>query len=308
MTRIKAASRTFSQHPRLRAEILAHFPNTAFNENGVAFDKSGLIEYLDDADGAVIGLELIDDEVLAACPRLRIVAKYGVGLDGIDTEACTRRGVAIGWTGGVNRRSVSEMALAFMISLSRNLYPTSIQLKGGVWHKSGGAQLSGKTVGIIGLGNIGTDLAGLLAPFGCRLLGNDIEDRTEVCRTLGITHVDKDTLFAESDVVTFHVPLTPETRHLVDRQVLEQMKPTAILINTARGPIVREADLKRALVEGTIAAAALDVFEVEPPVDHDFVSLPNLFCTPHIGGNAEEAVLAMGMSAIGHLKRHFLAT
>jgi len=308
MTRIKAASRTFSQHPRLRAEILAHFPNTAFNENGVAFDKSGLIEYLDDADGAVIGLELIADEVLAACPRLRIVAKYGVGLDGIDTEACTRRGVAIGWTGGVNRRSVSEMALAFMISLSRNLYPTSIQLKGGVWHKSGGAQLSGKTVGIIGLGNIGTDLAGLLAPFGCRLLGNDIEDRTEVCRTLGITHVDKDTLFAESDVVTFHVPLTPETRHLVDRQVLEQMKPTAILINTARGPIVREADLKRALVEGTIAAAALDVFEVEPPVDHDFVSLPNLFCTPHIGGNAEEAVLAMGMSAIGHLKRHFLAT
>jgi len=308
MTRIKAASRTFSQHPRLRAEILAHFPNTAFNENGVAFDKSGLIEYLDDADGAVIGLELIDDEVLAACPRLRIVAKYGVGLDGIDTEACTRRGVAIGWTGGVNRRSVSEMALAFMISLSRNLYPTSIQLKGGVWHKSGGAQLSGKTVGIIGLGNIGTDLAGLLAPFGCRLLGNDIEDRTEVCRTLGITHVDKDTLFAESDVVTFHVPLTPETRHLVDRRVLEQMKPTAILINTARGPIVREADLKRALVEGTIAAAALDVFEVEPPVDHDFVSLPNLFCTPHIGGNAEEAVLAMGMSAIGHLKRHFLAT
>ena len=302
---VKVTSPSFSRHPDLARELRALFPEAVLNTEGQRFDKAALIDYIRDADALVVGLETIDDDVLAACADLKIIAKYGVGLDGIDLESCKRRNVAIGWTGGVNKRSVAEMALGFMLSLSRNLYSTSIQLKAGDWNKAGGFQLTGKTVGVIGLGHAGTDVIRLLKPFGCTILGNDIEDRSELCAEHGIQSASKDEIFETADLVTLHTPLTDLTDGLIDAAVLERMKPTAYLINTARGPIVRNADLKAALIQGEIAGAALDVYEDEPPTDLEFLALPNLFCTPHIGGNADEAVLAMGRSAIGHLQNYF---
>jgi phosphoglycerate dehydrogenase-like enzyme len=303
--KIKATSTSFSKHPRLRGALLADFPNAEFNDEGRKFTKNELIYYLKDADGVVLGLEPVDDDVLAACPNIKIVSKFGVGLDNLDQEACRKRGIMVGWTGGVNKRSVAEMDLCFMLALARNLYRASLDLKAGDWNKDGGFQLSGKVVGVIGLGYTGSEIIRLLKPFNCRVLGNDIVDKSALCIELGIEHVEKDQLFAESDFVLIHTQLTDLTHHLINAETLSKMKPTAFVINTARGPIVNGEDLKRALIDGTIAGAALDVYEDEPPTDMEFLRLPNLFCTPHIGGNADEAVMAMGMSAINHLKKFY---
>ena len=298
---VKVTSPSFSQHPVLRAELSAHFPGAVFNEAGQRLSGAELAAFLSGADGAVIGLERVDEDLLALNPRLRIVAKYGVGLDSIDLDACRRRSVAIGWTGGVNRRAVSEQTLCFMLGLCRNIFAVSTLLREGVWEKNGGAQLSGKTVGIIGYGNIGQDLACLLAPFGCRILVNDIRP----IEAEGIEMVDKDSLYSQSDIVTLHVPLTGSTRGMIGEAALARMKPAALLINTSRGEVVDQSALKRALKMGSIGGAALDVFETEPPTDLEFLALPNLVATAHIGGNAAEAVLAMGRSAIAHLHAFF---
>jgi phosphoglycerate dehydrogenase-like enzyme len=303
--KIKVTSTSFSKHSRLRSALVADFPDAEFNDEGRKYTKSELIDYIKDADGVVLGLDLIDDDVLAACANLKIISKYGVGLDNLDQEACKKRGITVGWTGGVNRRSVAEMDLCFMLALARNLYRTSLDLKAGDWNKDGGFQLSGKVVGVIGLGYTGGEIIRLLKPFGCRVLGNDIVDKSALCTELGIEHVEKDQLFAESDFVLLHTQLTDLTHHLINAESILKMKPTAFVINTARGPIVNGEDLKCALIDGTIAGAALDVFEDEPPTDLEFLRLPNLFCTPHIGGNADEAVVAMGMRAINHLKKFY---
>ena len=166
-------------------------------------------------------------------------------------------------------------------------------------------ELSGKTVGIIGVGNIGREVIRLLEPFECRILVNDILDQDEYCRIHGALSVTKECLFSESDIVSIHTPLTESTRHMVNKSSLSLMKKSAILINTARGPIVNESDLKAALVSGTLRGAGVDVYEEEPSHDLSLLQLPNLFCTPHIGGNSIEAVHAMGVSAIEGLKEFF---
>ena len=193
------------------------------------------------------------------------------------------------------------MTLGFMLALSRNLYTTSNQLKNLVWNKAGGTQLSDKTIGIIGVGNIGKELVELLAPFKCRILVNDINDLSGYAINSGVEPVTKEIMFELSDIITIHTPYTADTSNLFTMEVFKKMKSTAILINTARGGIVNEVDLKTALVQNIIAGAALDVYETEPPVDKELLSLPNLICTPHTGGNSYEAVVAMGMSALSHL-------
>ncbi|MBF0304330.1 MAG: phosphoglycerate dehydrogenase [Alphaproteobacteria bacterium] len=306
MPLIKVTSPSFSKNATLRDELLSRFPNAVLNDAGQALAGDALAAFLDGADGAVIGLETVDDALLARMPSLRIVAKYGVGLDSIDQEACARRGVRIGWTGGVNRVSAAEMAMGFMLGLNRNLFATAFQMRDGVWNKNGGRQLSGRTVGIIGTGHIGKEVARMLAPFGCRVLGNDLLDMAAWYAANGVEPASKERIWDEAEVITLHVPCTPSTRAMINAETLRRMRPDAVLVNTCRGEVVDQAALKRALVEGWIAGAATDVYESEPPTDMEFLRLPNLVCTPHIGGNAVEAVLAMGRSAITHLESHFL--
>lgn len=298
---IKVATRSFSRHSVLRRELLAEFPEAGFNDDGRAFDAEGLIEYLDGADGAVVGLEPITDEVLGRLPGLKMVSKFGVGLDNVDQDALARHDVALGWTGGLNKRGVAEMTLCFLIGLARDIFVAARQLQSGDWRKSGGHHLSGRTVGIIGMGEVGKDLARLLKPFGCQILVNDIIDQGDYYRENDLTEASKDEIFAAADFVTIHTPLTDDTRHLIDARVLAKMKSSAFLINAARGAIVDQGALKGALMSGEIAGAAIDVFEAEPCEDLEFLRLPNLYCTPHTGGSAEESVLAMGRGAIGHL-------
>ncbi len=303
--KIVVTSPSFSKHPLLRQELTESFPEVRFNDKGVGLEGAELARFLEGAEGAVVGLEPVDGALLDACPELRIVAKYGVGLDNLDQDAMGRRHVAIGWTGGVNRRSVAELALCYMIGLCRNVFFTSNRLRNGQWLKEGGFQLTGRTVGIIGVGNAGKEVARLLSPFHCRLLANDILSQDDYYREHGLESALKETIYKEADIITLHVPLTEKTRHLINRETLNRMKPSAFLINTSRGEVVNNSDLKEALTEGRIAGAALDVFEEEPPKDLAFLSLPNFVATPHIGGNADEAILAMGRSAIQHLRRFF---
>jgi len=302
---VKVTSPSFSKNSFLVDETRKYFPSAVFNTEGKGYTPQALREYLADADAAIIGLENIDDSVLAAAPRLKFIAKYGVGLDNIDQEACARRGVKLGFTPGVNRRSVSEQVLSSMIGLCRNIYFSSLQLKNGIWNKTGGTQLSEKTVCIIGVGNVGKDLVSLLKPFQCTLLANDIVEQRDFYKQHGLYNVSKETIYREADIITLHVPLTPETTYLINKKSLACMKQTAFLINTSRGKVVHQADLKAALLAGTIAGAAIDVYESEPPHDLEFLTLQNLLCTPHIGGSSLEGITAMGLSALRHLRDYF---
>ncbi|MBT9485457.1 phosphoglycerate dehydrogenase [Sediminibacterium sp.] len=299
--KVKVSNVAFSKNPYLVGKLLAEFPDAIINEKGTRMSNEELVGYFSDAEAAIVGLEAINAELLDKLPQLKMIAKFGVGLDNIDLEACEQRNITVGWTGGVNRRSVAEMTLGFMLALSRNLFSTSAQLKEGNWNKNGGFQLTGKTIGIVGFGHIARELVLLLKPFQCKILVNDIIDLSSLVSRYEVTSVSKDVLFQEADIITLHTPLTIDTRNLFNKQVFEKMKTSALLINTARGGIVNEVDLKLALQEKKIAGAALDVYEEEPPVDNELLQLENLICTPHTGGNSYEAVVAMGMSALEHL-------
>ena len=300
---IKVTSPSFSNNPLLVNELKRLPIRVVLNTAGKRLKGHSLLDFLADADGAIIGLESVNVGLLDNCTNLKIISKFGVGLDNIDLDACRVRGVAIGWTPGVNKRSVSEVVMGQMIGLSRNLFTHSALLRAGNWKKDGGRLFSEKTVGIIGLGYIGRDLVKLLQPFGCKLLGDDIQDRSVFACKHGVKLVSKEEIFYKSDIVSIHVPLTPDTRQLVNSRTLELMQDEAFLINTSRGPVVDQSALKKALINNSIAGAAIDVFEEEPPSDMNFLRLPNLIPTPHISGNAHEAVLAMGRSSIKELER-----
>ena len=300
--KVNVSTIAFSKNTKLVKELRHHFPDATVNERGVRFKDEELYHYFQDAEGVIIGLEKVDRAFLKALPNIKFIAKYGVGLDNIDLKACKEKGVEVGWTSGVNKTSVAEITLGFMLMLIRNLYITSNQLKfDRVWNKDGGNQLSGKTVGIIGLGNIGRKVIQLLKPFNCNILANDIIDVKEFADANNVKLVDKTTIYKESDIISIHTPLTEETNGLINDDVFLAMKQSSILINTARGGIINEDSLLKALINNRISGAALDVYSEEPPRNFKLLSLPNLICTPHIGGNAEEAVLAMGFSAIHHL-------
>lgn len=301
--KVKVTTKSFSRTPELVEALRADFPDCEFRQVARGeLDRQGVVDFLHDAEAVIVGLDPIDDWVLDRLPSLKVVCKYGVGLDNIDVGACLKRGVYVGWTAGVNRRSVAELTLGAMLGLLRNIHVTSFALAGGQWNKQGGVQLTGRTVGLIGLGHIGSDVASLLAPFSCRLLVHDILDKRAACAAVGAHQVPFQRVLEESDVVSIHAPLTDLTHHLFNAVTLSAMKPQAILINTARGSIVHQGALKEALKSGRLAGAALDVFDPEPPSDAEFLALPTLISTPHIGGNAREAVIAMGLSAIKHLK------
>ncbi len=295
----------FCKSKTLRDEVSRSFPNVTFNDKGRYLSESELIAFLSNSEGGIVGRDPVTEKVLEALPNLKIIAKYGVGLDTLDQEAMTRQGVELGWTAGVNKLSVAELTLGFMIGLCHNTFSRGFALKQNDWQKGGGFQLTGKTVGIIGCGHVGSEVIRLLAPFKCRILVRDIVDKAEFCRQHGATVASLDTVIEQSELLTLHVPLTDSTCNFVDKNFMQRMKPTAFLINTCRGEVVDEHALKASLIDGVIAGAALDVFAKEPPEDPEFLALPNLIATPHIGGNTQEAVEAMGRSAIAHLKSFF---
>jgi phosphoglycerate dehydrogenase-like enzyme len=299
--RVAVASRSFSRHPVLRAELQALYPHVTFNDSGASLSGAALVEFLSGHDAAITALETVDEMLLAQLPDLKILSKYGVGYDMVDVAALKRRGVRFGWTGGVNKRSVSELVISMMIALLRLVPQAGDEIRNGQWRQLLGRQLTGRTIGIIGCGHIGKDLAGLLKAFDCRVLAHDLIDFPDFYANLGVTPVSLDALLTEAEIVTLHLPLDASTRGIISGPQIAQMRKSAILINTARGGLVDENALQAALISGHLAGAGLDVLAQEPPSDRQLLSLPNVLVTPHIGGSSEEAVLAMGRAAIAGL-------
>ena len=296
----------FSRSSELMNELTFHFPDTKHNADNTLKSKADLIAFLHDVDGAIVGREEIDDEILSACPKLKILSRYGVGLDNLDLDAMQERGVKLGWSGGTNSNSVAEVTLSLMLSLIRNLHVATSLLKQHIWKVNGGSELSGKTIGLFGFGNIAKRVVELLAPFHCTILVcNRTQDEAEAHK-YGVSFASKKRILEEADIISIHLPLTPESKNLFSTNEFKAMKKSAFIINTARGGIIDEEALKVALKNGEIAGAGLEAFLEEPTHDWELVDLPNLVCTPHLGGNSKESILAMGYSCIEHLKHFFI--
>jgi lactate dehydrogenase-like 2-hydroxyacid dehydrogenase len=261
-------------------------------------DRAGLAPELEPELGRAHGIlsmltERIDDALLERAPRLRVVSNMAVGFDNIDVEACTRRGVAVGHTPGVLTDATADLAMGLLIAGARRMGESSrdaLAGRWGIWTPTRwlGSDLRGSTLGIVGCGEIGSALAERAAAFGMRILYTDPNDRPAVETRTGAARVALDELLARSDFTSLHVPLGPETRGLIDRRALARMKRTAVLVNTARGPVIDHDALREALREGTIAGAALDVTDPEPlPPDDPLYGLPTCLITPHIGSATE---------------------
>lgn len=299
--KVAVCSRSFSKNPVLRAELLARYSQVTFNDSGRQYEGDALVAFLRGHDKAITALEKIDHPILSQLPDLKVIGKYGVGLDMIDMAAMRHFGKRFGWTGGVNRRSVSELVISFAVAMLRHVPAAQKEVLAGTWRQHVGGLLSGRTVGIVGCGFVGKDLIELLQPWGCTVLAHDTLDFPEFYKRNSVVPVGLDELLQKSDVVSLHLPLNGSTRNMISAEKLQLLKPTSILINAARGGIVDESALKAMLIEKRLAAAAFDVFSVEPPEDRELIALPNFLVTPHIGGSAEEAIIAMGRAAIDGL-------
>jgi len=300
--RVAVLSRSFSRHRVLRAEAAARYRDIRFMDGDSTLSGAALVDFLLDRDHAIVALEQITGPLLDALPGLRVISKYGVGHDNIDLAACAARGVRVGWTGGVNRRSVAELTVGFMIALVHKVGEATTLVREGGWRQIVGRQLSDRTVGLVGLGHVGTEVARLLEPFGCRVLATDVQDVSDAAKAHGVELATFDAILSQCDVLSLHVPLTMATRRMIDAAALAKVRPDAVLVNAARGGVIDEAALLAALLSDSLAGAALDVFEIEPPVDLALARLPTVLATPHIGGSAEEAILAMGRAAIEGLE------
>jgi len=299
--RIVVLSRSFSSHPVLRAELLALYPGATFNDTGRTLAGRELLDFVAGHDGVVVALEKLDGKTLAEMKDVRVIAKYGVGLDNIDLKAAAELNIRVGWTGGSNRRSVAELAVGQMILLVHRAHEAAGEVRSGVWRQLKGRELRNRTVGILGCGHVGKEVARLLRVFGCRVLAHDIRDFPEFYAAEQIVPVGLAELLDRSEVLTIHLPYTAATRNMLDERALARLPDGAVVVNTARGGILDEDALLANLNSGHIDAAALDVFASEPPTNRELLLHPRLLATPHIGGSAEEAVLAMGRAAIAGL-------
>ncbi len=253
---------------------------------------------------AVRSATKVTAKLLEKAARLKVIGRAGVGVDNVDLDAATRRGVVVMNTPGGSSVTVAELALAMILSLYRHVSSATASVKAGRWEKKRfqGREIAGKTLGVVGIGNIGSVLVERALAMKMRVVAYDPFITPEAAAKMGATLVDLDALWREADVVSLHVPLTEQTRHLVRAETLARMKKGAILVNCARGGIVDERAVADALASGHLGGAALDVFEKEPPpADHPLLRAENLVCTPHIGASTEEAQTAVAIAVAEQL-------
>lgn len=269
-----------------------------------------LLRAIHGCEGVVTLLtDRVDDEFLdAAGPQLRVVSNYAVGFDNVDVAACTRRAIPVGNTPGVLTETTADLAWSLLMAAARRVVEGADYVRAGKWRTWGpmlllGPDVHGATIGLVGFGRIGQAMARRAAGFGMTVLYHDVNRLPEeVTGPLGATYVELDELFARADFISLHVNLTPETRHLVNAAALGRMKPTAILVNTSRGPVVDQAALADALGGGVIAAAALDVTDPEPiPMEDPLLGLPNCLIVPHIASASRTTRGKMASMAAANL-------
>ena len=266
-------------------------------------DEATLVDRMHVADVVVISNIKLPASVLSQCPKLRYLSVAFTGLDHIDLAYCREHGIEVQNAAGYSTTAVSELAVGMMLDLLRNIVTLNEVIRqGGSRGTFLGRELRGRTVGIVGTGAIGTATARLLLAFGATVVAWSRTQRPEV-KAMGVEYIPLDELLRRSDIVSLHVPLNDQTRHLIGREQLALMKPTALLVNTARGPVCDIAAVGRALIESRIAGAAFDVFEQEPPlpIDHLLLSTNRCLVTPHVAFATEESFAARADIVFGHV-------
>jgi D-3-phosphoglycerate dehydrogenase len=253
--------------------------------------------WLSGVDAAILGLDVVDAQALQGASALRVISRYGVGYDSVDLAAATRCGVVVTITPGANAVSVAELTIALLFALARSIPYHDRVAKQGKWSRIQGIELTGGTIGLVGLGRIGREVAHRCRGLGMQVFGYDPLLTTEQMLALGVAPASFELLLANSDVVSLHLPLTAETRLMIDAAAVAKMKPTAYLINTARGGLVDEDALYDALAHKRLAGAACDVFAQEPPESAGLVSLENFIAAPHIGSATAQTTSRMGLMA-----------
>ncbi len=261
-------------------------------------NEGELLDQFRDHEILLLGRTPLSRQTIEKLSSLKFVSTYGVGLDHIDRLALVDHGIQLGWTPGVNRRAVAEMVLGMMLNHGRNLSVSYQRMQQSHWVKDGGKGLDGQTVGIIGMGAIGSELVRMLVPWDLQVIYHDIVDRAAVAGRGQRARFDE--VMTQSDIITLHVPLTPETHLMVNRETLKLAQKSALLINTSRGTVVDFEGACEAVLSSQLGGFAVDVYEQEPflgaPWKH-----PRIYMTPHVGGNSHQAVLLMGRAAISQI-------
>ncbi len=285
--------------PALRARLEDEVGEVDYNAGGKPLSAGELRERIAGVDGFIAGLDEIDRSVIEAADRLKVIARYGVGFDNIDLGAAREKGIVVTNAPGANAASVAELAVGLMIALMRNIPQAVDATKAGGWPRLKGISLEGAYVGLVGFGAIGQETARRLAGFGCPIMAYDPVIDEAAAAALGVEVASYDDLIREADILSLHAPLTLETHHMVDADLLSRMKPGSFLVNTARGGLIDEAAVLAALESGRLGGVALDVFAQQPPdPDNPLLAHPRVIATPHMGSHSNSAANAMGRAAL----------
>lgn len=303
MPRVLITTTSFQDTPGSHHELLAKTGWEIVTARG-PLNEADTLAAVGDIDAYICGDDLITDAVLAkAQPRLKVISKYGIGVDKIDVAACTRRGIPLLFTPGVNHTTVAEHVFLLMLSLQKHLLFHADAVRAGEWKRKTGHELWAKTIGIVGLGRIGKEVAARAQAFGMKVIAYDVYWDAEFADSHDVARADTiDEVFAVADYVSLHTNLTPETRDLVRAETIAKMKDGVQIINCARGEIVHTADLVAALDSGKVAGYGADVLDEEPPpADHPLLNHPNVVITPHVGSRTSESVQRQATKAVQNL-------
>lgn len=287
------------ENAHARALLESFADEVVYNDLRVPLKGEELLTRLTDVDGYVAGVDYITADVVARMPTsLKVISRYGAGVDRVDLEACKKRGIVVTNTPGANATAVCELAFALMLASARNLPELHNAVQQGDWPRSDGMELAGKTLGIVGLGAIGKKLALRAKAFEMDVLAYDPYLDAKFSASHGIRAVDLTELLGSCDVISLHVPLNEQTRYMISRESIALMKDGATLINTSRGGLMDETACAEALKAGKLRGLGLDAFEQEPLVDSPLKGLSRVVFTPHTGAHTAEAVRNMGMMAV----------
>jgi D-3-phosphoglycerate dehydrogenase len=270
------------------------------NSHGRPLTEGEMINIAQDADALIVGNDKVTGAIIRSCPKLKVIAKHGVGVDAIDSKTANECGVVVTNAPGVNSHEVADLAFGLLHMLSRGLYIANKATKEGNWLKPMGVGLWEKTIGIIGVGKIGLATAYRATGYNMKILGFDCVERLEA-KKIGIEYVGLEELLQQSDFISLHLPLTKKTRNILDQRHLGLLKPGAILINTARSQLVEYETLHKALLDGRIRGYGVDVYDFEPPQLHPMYSLENVIVSPHLGGTCYESNIRMGNTAVNNV-------
>jgi len=303
MTRVLLSTTSFQDTPGIHHEMLAKAGFEIVRERG-PLPESRMLELAGQFDAYLCGDDAFTRAVIEkSLPRLKVISKYGIGLDKIDVAAATELKVPVLFTPGVNHTTVAEHTFALLLAAARNLVAEANHVAAGRWTRITGSELCGKTIAIVGFGRIGKEVAIRARAFGLKVLGYDLYWDEDFARWHDVERVqDLDALLSRSDIVSLHVNLTPQTRHLLNGQNLSKLRKGAIIVNCARGELVEVEGLVAALKSGHLRAYAADVLDQEPPpADHPLLGLPNVILTPHIGSRTNESVQRQASCAVENL-------